>query len=1269
MGKIKVLVSYHKPDILFKSDILVPIHVGRALAKQNKNAEAESQLNFMLSKMIGDDTGNNISEKNKSYNEMTGIYWAWKNYEAIGSPDYIGFMHYRRHFIVKDLDKSYYEVNNIDDNYLEKTLNFTKESLGKIFDNYDFIAKIPYTDKTVYEDYKENHRIEDLLKAIDITKKLYPEYCEACDKYINGKNIYFLNMFIFKKDIFFQYTQWVFNILNHFEKEVDISNKRLFISERLTGIFIQYILDKGYKGKFLPTMYIEEAVNIPVAISITKDTIIQSKATIFSILSNIKKTSTCELNIFVNENEKKYIENELSSLDVFKNFKVKYLFLPEKYIDSKEKIGFFNTVKLHLPLIIEEKKCIYLENNIIVNEDLTTLFRTNIDDYLIAGIVKPFLDENDNSKNYELNTNLLVINCAKIRNIKNFYENIDYDSEIDKIITDLYNNEFKILPLRNNVIEEYLSDVNGLAVPQKNINSYYSEEQVQRAILYPHTIAFTKTKPWENPLTIRSEKWFKYERLIKDANTINDLVSIIMTVYNSEKYIHETLNSITNQTYTNYELICVNDGSSDNSLKILEKYSNNDERIKIISHHNQGAAISRNVGIKHAKGEFILILDSDDIFEPELLSKLVYSIKNNNSEIAICKSVRFDNDTKAETPMPWALDISKIDNGKNPFSLKEIKNTAFTFCCGWAWDKLFTSKFIKRSGLQFQDLKNTNDAFFVFCSISKARSLSYVDEVLVKHRVNNQTSISKSREKDWQCFYLALTEIRKELIKTGIYYFLEKSYINWVLTFSVWYVSSLSYPLKNSLICFLKDIVFKELEFENYSAEYFENKSNYEFYLSIKNLPTADGVAEKLRQVANGNIDINSIGYFLEYDKIGMKLKQQDRKLCELSHYALNANKNTQKNRIVVPIVLAANEFYFSYATAAIVSIISNGTKDHYYDFYILYSNICEEKLQMAQTIKGDNFGVKCVNVIKYLPQGDVFYVNQHISKETYYRFFIPDIFPDFKKVIYIDCDVIALGDLAELYNLDIGNNVLAAVNNSMQIYVNDYVQKSLNLDPTKYINAGVLIINTDKFKEKKIREACFELLITNKNLKFLDQDAINIVCKNQIYFLPLEWNFQWHHYLEKHKILYDNELYYKVAQAPKIIHFTTKMKAWNSPRNKYTDFFWQYAAKAPFFNEIIHNNIKTNNEQQDSMVALQLSKQCDEKSLVIDKINKEYIKLKNDYSNIVNSKSFRIGRILTWPYRMVRGFFHCWKEHGFKYTMVRVRLKIKFILNKRFCK
>ena len=259
--KIKILVCYHKKSSLLEDNILTPIHVGRALARKRLDQEND-EYEWLIANMIGDDTGDNISKKNSTYNEMTSIYWAWKNYGKLGNPDYIGMMHYRRHFILREGEIDVVHFDEMDEHYFEE-INYSPENMQKLVEGCDFIAHIGKVNN-VYNHYLENHRQEDLDLAFDIMYEKYPEYRAVAEEYLAGDYSNFCNMFIFSRRIFFQYCEWIFDILNEVEKQIDVSEKRFFISERLTGVFIAKLMkDVSLKYKIIPISFIDEPATIP----------------------------------------------------------------------------------------------------------------------------------------------------------------------------------------------------------------------------------------------------------------------------------------------------------------------------------------------------------------------------------------------------------------------------------------------------------------------------------------------------------------------------------------------------------------------------------------------------------------------------------------------------------------------------------------------------------------------------------------------------------------------------------------------------------------------------------------------------------------------------------------------------------------------------------------------------------------------------------------------------------------------------------------------
>ena len=132
-------------------------------------------------------------------------------------------------------------------------------------------------------------------------------------------------------------------------------------------------------------------------------------------------------------------------------------------------------------------------------------------------------------------------------------------------------------------------------------------------------------------------------------------ISIVVPVYNTAKYLKENLDSITEQTLSDIEIICIDDGSTDDSLKILYDYAKKDSRIKVLRQTNQFAGVARNNGMKKAKGEYIIFLDSDDVFEKDMLEKMYSAALVNQLDVTVCRSNQFDNQSGSIKETPWTI--------------------------------------------------------------------------------------------------------------------------------------------------------------------------------------------------------------------------------------------------------------------------------------------------------------------------------------------------------------------------------------------------------------------------------------------------------------------------------------------------------------------------------------------------------------------------------------------------------------------------------------
>lgn len=310
-------------------------------------------------------------------------------------------------------------------------------------------------------------------------------------------------------------------------------------------------------------------------------------------------------------------------------------------------------------------------------------------------------------------------------------------------------------------------------------------------------------------------------------------VSVIIPVYNAEKYLKQCLNSICRQTLQEIEIICVDDGSTDNSLNILQEYANADTRIQVLTQKNQGAGAARNYGLRTARGLYLSFLDADDFFEPNMLEEAINAIELYSADFIVFESDQFHMDTNSYVKPSWVVRHKDIPPYM-PFSYLSLTDNVFKTFVGWAWDKLYRKSFIDRHNLWFQEQRTSNDLLFVFSALVLAKRIAVIDKILAHQRRGGKESLSVTREKSWHCFYDALIALRKRLKDENIYWKLEQDFINYALHFSLWNLRTLAEPTKQLLKEQLCKEWFKELGIAGKEKSYFYNQSEYEEYLKVR---------------------------------------------------------------------------------------------------------------------------------------------------------------------------------------------------------------------------------------------------------------------------------------------------------------------------------------------------------------------------------------------------------------------------------------------------
>ena len=263
---IKIFVTYHDEHPIIKSKIIYPIQTGCAIAPKRYNG------------MLQDDDGENISSLNNKYNELTAQYWVWNNYDKIGNPDYVGFMHYRRHFMFDDWrgrdnfvwlpNGAIYKIpfmtsgymKHLQDKYIKKQLDDAEILIIKPYD----IKNLKRPNLRTQYSHLPHQDIKNFDTFITIAKKMAPKYMYEIEMIENGSIQCLCNMFVMPKELFFEYNAFCFPILAELDRQIDSSNMDSsalrfigYIGEFLLSIFIFHIYAQGkYKIKELNASYI-----------------------------------------------------------------------------------------------------------------------------------------------------------------------------------------------------------------------------------------------------------------------------------------------------------------------------------------------------------------------------------------------------------------------------------------------------------------------------------------------------------------------------------------------------------------------------------------------------------------------------------------------------------------------------------------------------------------------------------------------------------------------------------------------------------------------------------------------------------------------------------------------------------------------------------------------------------------------------------------------------------------------------------------------------
>lgn len=500
--------------------------------------------------MLGDNTGDNISNKRMSFCELTVQYWAWKNVDA----DYYGLCHYRRYLSFNN--KEYKASKNEHDNgcisvdYLtdavKKKFKLDDQSIQEMTDHYDVIACMPIdspkSNLQAMKDSPDYHNIEDMYEAIKIIHEKYPYMDSIVHEYMNSKEVRLYNCWIMRKNIFEEYSQWLFSILFELEKRIDMSTYGLqkyrtpgTIGERLFGIFCLYLTKrKDVRFKNQQLLFIEHPEKnislkpfwgrdqVTIASNFNNNYVHTFSVSLISFLKSINSESKYEFIILsedISEVNKKILN---AIVDAYSN--VHLSFYNPFFLLSGVKLFVNNSVyskdlyvRVIIPYILSNyDKVLMVDADTIIKKDLAVLYNTNVDNYMMAavrdvvyggyinGIVPGTLEYTksvlrlDNPYDY-CNTGVILLNLVRIRNN---YSCEDVLHEIDvqryrvyeqDMLNSLFHNQVLFLDPRWNLFT-YTSDIIKKCVEMAPLNDYLAYQEARENPFIIHYAAHPK--PW-----------------------------------------------------------------------------------------------------------------------------------------------------------------------------------------------------------------------------------------------------------------------------------------------------------------------------------------------------------------------------------------------------------------------------------------------------------------------------------------------------------------------------------------------------------------------------------------------------------------------------------------------------------------------------------------------------------------------------------------------------------------------------------------------------
>ena len=348
---------------------------------------------------------------------------------------------------------------------------------------------------------------------------------------------------------------------------------------------------------------------------------------------------------------------------------------------------------------------------------------------------------------------------------------------------------------------------------------------------------------------------------------MNPLVSVIVPVYNTSKYLRQCLDSIQSQTLKEIEIICVDDGSTDNSLEILLEKESEDSRITVLQQKNKGGGAARNLGLSVAKGDYLLFLDSDDFFEEIFIEKMYTTAVETSADMVVCQYKEYNSMTGI---LSGTLGVSpKFVSWKKTCVYNSLPSQELNGLSLVPWNKLCSRKFVMENGLYFQEIKHYNDNYFSITASLSANRISIIPEALVYYRVGMKTNTQSTHYNEPYDLFEVLSAVYQYLKTTKQFQKYEIPYYEFLIKSCRGHLAKLKrYDCYDELYSYTISYL-NRYDLSTLSLKKCQNKIEYMKYLKLIQYPKSKYFMERKRDkilflLKHPILFLNAGGFYLK---------------------------------------------------------------------------------------------------------------------------------------------------------------------------------------------------------------------------------------------------------------------------------------------------------------------------------------------------------------------------------------------------------------------